>query len=116
MMDIALTLDDFRACDWPAVTVSVAIKECVAYCDAYLSSALTLENGPVFEFSVHQMERALRLSMMLRNTDLVNRVVSHIEAVIDRQQPNEPLRCAHLMDLLIEVRAGDPATQAARTK
>ncbi len=84
--------------------------------DAYLSSALTLENGPVFQFSVDRMERALRLSAMLKNTHFFNRVVSHIEAVIDRHQSKEPLRCAHLMALLMEFRAGDAAAQAVRTK
>ena len=216
-MEPALTFDDFRACDWPAVIAGASDKECVAYCeafraragqahadgkekdrlvfqllseicsfgfeprqivdpfpprmtvgnarwpipadvaeddllllgqlapdiqdselraritdllwvrkrdhryaglaiDAYLSSALTLENGPVFEFSVHRMERALRLSVMLRNAELFNRVVSHIEAVIDRRQSKEPLRCAHLMELLMEFRAGDATTHAVRTK
>jgi hypothetical protein len=84
--------------------------------DAYLSSALALENGPVFEFSVHRIERALRLSTMLRNTELFNRVVSQIEAVIDRHQSDEPLRCANLVELLMEFRAGDATAQAARTK
>jgi hypothetical protein len=84
--------------------------------DAYLSSALILENGPAFEFSVHRIERALRLSVMLRNTELFNRVVSHIEAVIDRHQSNEPLRCGHLMELLMEFHEVDATAQAARTK
>ena len=43
-------------------------------------------------------------------------MVSHIEAAIDRQQSKEPLRCTHLMELLIEFRAGDAPTQAARAK
>jgi hypothetical protein len=217
MMNLALTLDDFRACEWAAIIATSADKECIAYCeafrakaeqartdvkgnarrvfellsevcsfgfeprqivdpfpskmtlgnarwpiptdisendldilgalafdiqdpelrariadliwvrkrdhrhaelaiDAYLSSALTLENGPVFEFSIHRMERALRLSVMLRNEQLFNRVVGHIEAAIDRQQSKEPLRCTHLMELLIEFRTGDAPTQAARAK
>jgi hypothetical protein len=216
-MDAALTLNDFRVSDWPAVIAGATDKECVAYCedfraraeearadgrekdrmvfqllseicsfgfeprqivdpfpprmilgnarwpipvdiaednllilgqlvpdiqdpelraritdllwvrkrdhrhaelaiDAYLSAALSMENGPVFEFSVHRMERALRLSVMLRNEELFDKVVSHIEAAIDRQQSKEPLRCTHLMELLIEFRAGDAPTQAALAK
>ena len=84
--------------------------------DAYLASSLALEDGPVFQFSIHRVERALRMAVMLRNADLFNRVVNHIEAVIDRQETKEALRCAHLMDLLIEFRAGDATTQATHTR
>jgi hypothetical protein len=83
---------------------------------SYLESALILEAGPVFQFSVQRIERALRLAALLRNQTLVTEVTQHIEAVIQRQQIKESLRCAHLMRLLMEFRTSDPASQAARTK
>lgn len=64
--------------------------------DAYLQSALALESGPVFQFSVHRLERALRLTVLLSNHALFEKVVKEIEQVISRQHTNEPLRCAHL--------------------
>jgi hypothetical protein len=38
-MDPALTPDDFRACDWPAVITAAANKECEAYFEAFRSGA-----------------------------------------------------------------------------
>jgi hypothetical protein len=83
---------------------------------SYLESASILETGPVFQFSVQRIERALRLAAMLRNQSLFEKVTRHIEAVIQRQQVKESLRCAHLMRLLMEFRAGDATAQADRTK
>jgi hypothetical protein len=83
---------------------------------SYLESALILEAGPVFQFSVQRIERALRLAVLLRNQPLFAEVTKHVQAVIQRQQVKETLRCAHLMRLLMEFRAGDPTAQAARTK
>jgi hypothetical protein len=81
-----------------------------------LESALILEAGPVFQFSVQRIERALRLAVLLRDQPLFAEVTKHVQAVIQRQQVKETLRCAHLMRLLMEFRAGDPTAQAARTK
>lgn len=83
---------------------------------SYLESASTLEAGPVFQFSVQRMERALRLAAMLRNESLFAKVALQMEAVIERQQLRETLRCAHLMRLLMEFRAGDAPAKSERTK
>jgi hypothetical protein len=82
---------------------------------SYLESASILEAGPVFQFAVQRIERALRLAVMLNNAPLFANVTQHIEGVIKRQQVRESLRCAHLMGLLMEFQAGDPAAQAACT-
>jgi hypothetical protein len=84
--------------------------------DAYLQSASRLETGPVFQFSVHRLERSLRLAVLLGNRPLFAKVVQEIENVIERQQPSEPLRCAYLMELLMEFRAGEAPTQALRVQ
>jgi len=83
---------------------------------SYLESASVLESGPVFQFAVQRLERALRLAAMLNNAPLLATVTQHIEGVIQRQRVKESLRCAHLMRLLTEFQAGGPAAQAALTK
>src|SRR5260370_167806 len=72
---------------------------------SYLESALILEAGPVFQFSVQRIERALRLAVLLRNQPLFAEVTKHVQAVIQRQQVKETLRCDQLMRLLMEFRA-----------
>jgi hypothetical protein len=54
--------------------------------DAYLQSASVLESGPVFEFSVHRLERALRLAALLSNEALFEKVVKEIYQMIARRQ------------------------------
>ncbi len=84
--------------------------------DAYLQSASVLESGPVFQFSVQRLERALRLAVLLSNQSLFEKVAKEVEQVIARQHAQEPLRCAHLMSLLMEFHAGDAQAQALRTR
>ncbi|MFH7245033.1 MAG: DUF4209 domain-containing protein [Spirulina sp.] len=79
---------------------------------AYLQSATTLENPEHWTHCVDRMERALRLARKIRHEDEV--VFSHIEAVLDRYNGEDPLwLSAKLMELLQEYRFGDPAKYAA---
>jgi len=79
---------------------------------AYLQSATTLESPEHWTHCVDRMERALRLARKIRHEDEV--VFSHIEAVLDRYNGEDPRwLSAKLMELLQECRFGDPAKYAA---
>lgn len=79
---------------------------------AYLQSATTLENPEHWTYCVDRMERALRLARKIGHEDEV--VLSHIEAVLDRYNGEDPRwLSAKLMELLQECRLGDPAKYAA---
>ncbi|WLT39423.1 DUF4209 domain-containing protein [Synechocystis sp. B12] len=78
---------------------------------AYLESATTLESPEHWTHCVDRMERALRLARKIRHKDEV--VFSHIEAVVDRYNGEDPLWLStKLMELLQEYRFGDPSKYA----
>lgn len=79
---------------------------------AYLQSATTLESPEHWTHCVDRMERALRLARKIRYKDEV--VFSHIEAVLDRYNGEDPLWLStKLMELLQEYRFGDPSKYVA---
>ncbi|MBP0031257.1 DUF4209 domain-containing protein [Roseofilum sp. Guam] len=79
---------------------------------AYLQSATTLESPEHWPPCVDRMERALRLARRIGHKNEI--VFSHIEAVLDRYNGEDPLwLSARLMALLQESRFGDPAKYAA---
>jgi len=78
---------------------------------AYLQSATTLESPEHWTHCVDRIERALRLARKIRHKDEV--VFSHIEAVLDRYNGEDPLWLStKLMELLQEYRFGDPSKYA----
>jgi Domain of unknown function (DUF4209) len=80
--------------------------------DAYLKSAMELEDPEHWTCYFDRMERALRLARKISYQDEV--VFAHIEAVLDRYQGKDPLwLSAKLMELLQEYRFGEPAKYAA---
>ncbi|NJR26418.1 MAG: DUF4209 domain-containing protein [Richelia sp. CSU_2_1] len=79
---------------------------------AYLQSATTLESPEHWTHCVDRMERALRLARKIKHKDEV--VFSHIEAVLDRYNGEDPLwLSAKLMELLQECQFRDPSKYAA---
>lgn len=87
--------------------------------DAYLASAVQLEDPLEWPYCVDRIERALRLAAMVgggpRPTNAqFNKVVAHIEAALDKYDGEDPLfLSARLMELLQDHRAGDPVKYAA---
>jgi hypothetical protein len=78
---------------------------------AYLQSAITLESPDHWTHCVDRIERALRLARKISYQ--VEVVFTHIEAVLDRYQGEDPLwLTAKLMELLQECRFGEPAKYA----
>ncbi len=79
---------------------------------AYLQSATTLESPDDWSDCFDRMERALRLARKINHQ--VEVVFSHIEAVLDRYQGEDPRwLSAKLMELLQEYRFGEPTKYAA---
>jgi len=79
---------------------------------AYLQSATELENPEKWTCCLDRIERALRLARRLNYQ--ADTVVSHIEAVLDRCNGEDPLwLSAKLMQLLQEYQLGDPTKYAA---
>lgn len=78
--------------------------------DAYLRSALVLEDPENWSSGASRIERALRLSRMLgKKTGLMDGVIKHIEEVLDKYEGSDPLFFSQrLMSLLQEVGAGEP--------
>lgn len=96
-----LTKRDFRA----AVTTV----------DAYLESAIALEDPDEWTRGFERIERAFRLSATLgKKAEAYVKVVSHIEYVLDKYNGDDPLfLSAKLMELLLEHRHGDPVKYSA---
>jgi hypothetical protein len=84
--------------------------------DAYLESARSLEGQSNLPFAIQRIERALRLGAMLNDGELIEKVKTLIGEFLDRGAEQEPLRCVHLMRLLIEFESGDPLAEAERAK
>jgi len=79
---------------------------------AYLQSATELENPEKWTCCLDRIERALRLARRIKHQ--ADTVVSHIEAVLDRCNGEDPLwLSAKLMELLQEYGLGDPTKYAA---
>ncbi|HPX61071.1 MAG TPA: DUF4209 domain-containing protein [Deltaproteobacteria bacterium] len=78
--------------------------------EAYLESAIALEDPSEWTTGFERIERAFRLSATLgKKAVAYDKVVSHIESVLDKYNGNDPLfLSAKLMELLLEHRHGDP--------
>ncbi|NES04540.1 MAG: DUF4209 domain-containing protein [Okeania sp. SIO2F4] len=80
--------------------------------DAYIKSAIELENPTEWSSCFDQIERAFRLAKKIKNK--VEEVVEHIEKVLDSYQGEDPLwLSAELMKLLQENKSGNPQKYAA---
>ena len=83
--------------------------------DAYVKSAIELENPTEWLSCFDQIERAFRLAKTIKYK--VEEVVEHIEKVLDRYQGEDPLwLSAKLMKLLQENKSGNPQKYAALAK
>jgi hypothetical protein len=78
--------------------------------EAYLESAIALEDPDEWTRGFERIERAFRLSATLgKKAGAYEKVVSHIENVLDKYNGDDPLYLsAKLMNLLLEHRHGDP--------
>ncbi|MGD1704965.1 DUF4209 domain-containing protein [Dapis sp. BLCC M229] len=80
--------------------------------DAYIKSAIELENPTKWTDSFGQIERAFRLAKTIKYK--VEKVVEHIEKVLDRYQGEDPsYLSAELMKLLQENKFDNPQKYAA---
>lgn len=78
--------------------------------DAYLASALRLEDPTHWPSCVKRLERALRLAAGLGNggVQLKSRVLAEIETILNRHRGTDPLYLSlRLIQLLLEFRHGD---------
>jgi hypothetical protein len=77
--------------------------------ESYLESANILEHPENWTKCADRIERAFRLSILLgSNTGYLEKVVNHIEAVLNKYDGKDPLFLSNkLMGFLIEVRKGD---------
>ncbi|MBT9168505.1 MAG: hypothetical protein DDT19_01850 [Syntrophomonadaceae bacterium] len=78
--------------------------------EAYLESATTLENPESWVAGFERIHRAFRLSVHLgKRTGYWKKVISHIERILDKYDGKDSLYLsARLMELLLELRQGDP--------
>jgi len=78
---------------------------------SYIESAKILEDPQHWPDTFHRIERAFRLAVTLgRATGNLEKVVSHIESVLNRYSAEDPLYLSErLMSLLCERKLGDPA-------
>lgn len=82
--------------------------------DSYLKSASDLEDPEHWTLCVNRIERATRLSRKSNQKHHFTKVVTHIEAVLDNYNGEDPLfLSARLMELLQEYKQGDPLKYAA---
>jgi hypothetical protein len=83
--------------------------------EAYLESATALEDPSEWSTGFERIERAFRLSATLgKKAGAYDKVVSHIESVLDKYNGDDPLfLSAKLMKLLLESRHGDPVKYSA---
>ena len=82
---------------------------------SYLESATILEDPIQWHKCADRIERAVRLAASLgRNTEHLDKVISHIETVLDKYNGEDPkFLSEHLMGLLLEFRRGDTAKYSA---
>jgi hypothetical protein len=79
---------------------------------AYLESATKLENPEKWNQCYYRIERAYQLARQIKYD--IETVISHIEAVLDRYQGEDPLwLSAKLMRLLQQNKVGNPVKYAA---
>jgi len=78
--------------------------------ESYLTSASRLMSSNHWPQSGQRIERALRISVRLgKKSSSFEKVVEHIEKVLDKYGTNDPLFLSHsLMGLLLEFRQGQP--------
>jgi hypothetical protein len=82
--------------------------------EAYLQSAARLDDPENWSPAAMRLTRALKLARMLRNDELTKKALSGIEAVLAKYNGSDPLYLsANLMELLLEVRAGEPDKYAS---
>jgi hypothetical protein len=83
--------------------------------EAYLESAIVLEDPTGWTTGFERIERAFRLSATLgKKAGVYDKVVSHIESVLDKYNGADPLfLSAKLMELLLEHRHGNPEKYSA---
>lgn len=83
--------------------------------EAYLESAIALEDASEWTTGFERIERAFRLSATLgKKAGAYDKVISHIESVLDKYNGDDPLfLSAKLMELLLEHRHGDPVKYSA---
>jgi len=76
---------------------------------SYLASAQNLENPEEWSPCAYRIERAFRIAVSLgNNREPLDRVVTHIESVLERRGPTDRLfLSARMMDLLLECGRGD---------
>lgn len=80
---------------------------------AYVESARRLEDPKEWVECEYRIERAFRLAQRLRNPELLQPVIDHIQGVIERCNGEDPLfLSARMMTLLLERNEGDPAKYA----
>jgi hypothetical protein len=77
---------------------------------SYLESAQTLEHPEHWVECAHRIERALQIASQLgKRTAVFQETIDHIEATLDKYQGEDPLfLSAHLMELLLNTKQGDP--------
>jgi hypothetical protein len=82
---------------------------------AYLETATILENPVQWHACAKRIERAVRLAASLgRNTGHLDKVISHIETVLDKYNGEDPkFLSERLMGLLLEFQRGDSAKYSA---
>lgn len=81
----------------------------MAAVDAYLASAITLEDPEEWVPSVERIERALQVAASLgKRNDPYRKTIAHIEALLEKYQGQErSFLPAKLMELLLEQHQGD---------
>ena len=82
---------------------------------AYLESAIILDDPVQWPACAKRIERAVRLAASLgRNTGHLDKVISHIETVLDKYNGEDPkFLSERLMGLLLEFRRGDSTKYSA---
>ncbi len=82
---------------------------------AYLDSATILEDPIQWPKCAERIERAVRLAASLgKNTGHLDKVISHVETVLDKYNGEDPLFLSEkLMGLLLEFRQGDSTKYSA---
>lgn len=83
--------------------------------DAYLESATILEDPEDWPACEDRIQRALRLAVLIGSkTGKFEKVISHIESVLNKYQGEDPLYLSgKLMSLLLEFKQGDSTKYSA---
>lgn len=91
-------------------------KAAILAVDSYLETATNLEHPENWPDTYERIERALRLATTLGNggKNAFDKVIAHIESVLDKYQAEDPLFLSHkLMELLLDFDQGDPEKYTA---